>query len=88
MHIKLALPLAAQLSLHFCWKFENQLCCTSTRDLFKDATLIVRDRKEKRKEEKRRKKPCFQWELNSGPVGPLSDVLPLELSPQPLKKEQ
>ena len=66
VHIQLALPLAAQLSLYFCKKFENQLCCTSTRDLFKDAPLIVRDRKEKRKEEKN--KPSFQWESNSGPL--------------------
>ena len=40
VNIKLALRQAAQVSLHFCRKVENQLCCTSTRNLFKDAPLI------------------------------------------------
>ena len=26
--IKRALPQASQLSLYFCWKYENKLCCT------------------------------------------------------------
>ena len=33
VHIKLVSTQAAQLNLHFCWRFENQRCCTSTRDL-------------------------------------------------------
>ena len=34
--------------------------------------------------EKRRIKPNSQWELNFGPFNPLSDVLSLEIPPQPL----
>ena len=46
--IKLALPQAALLSFSFSLKVENQLCCTSTRDLIKDAPLIERFEREKR----------------------------------------
>ena len=43
MHFKLALAQAAWLRFFE----ENQLCCTSTRDLIKDALLIEQSREEK-----------------------------------------
>ena len=49
VHIQLATPQAAQLSLHFYGKVENQYCCTSTRDLIKDKSLMESDKKEKKK---------------------------------------
>ena len=77
VYIKFASPQAAQLSLNIFWKFENQQCCISTRDLFKDAPLVFRSRKGKRKEKKRRKN---QLGIKLG--ASRSDV-PLELPPQP-----
>ena len=44
--IELASPQTAQLSLHFCWKVDNQLWCASTRD---HEPLIDWNRKEKRR---------------------------------------
>ena len=55
--IKLVLPQAAQLSIHFLLR-KNQQCCTSSRDLIKDTPL--RDRK-------KRIKPSTQRESNPRP---------------------
>ena len=50
--IKLASPQAAQRSKHFFQ--ENQLCCTSVRDLLKDTPMIERETEtETEREEKK-----------------------------------
>ena len=49
VHITLALPQAAQLSLQSIWWKDEKLKderCTSTRDLLKDAPLIARQERE------------------------------------------
>ena len=76
MHIKLfSSPQAAQLSLLFCWKVENQQCCTSTWDLLMDTPPTDRDRKEKRK--KKNQLPMgFKLGISR------SEVFPLELLPR------
>ena len=57
VHIMLVLPRAVHPSINFFVK-ENRLCCTSLRDLIKDA--LLRDRK-------RRKKPNTWQESNPWP---------------------
>ena len=52
LHIKLVLAQAAQLSIHFLFR-KNQQCCTFLRDLIKDTPL--RDRKRRKKSITRRK---------------------------------
>ena len=74
VNIKLALPQAAHVSLHFRTKVENQLCCTSTRDLIKDTPVTDRE-----KGKRREKSP-----KHSGSLDPWSDVLPLELPSRPI----
>ena len=51
VQIELTSYRAAQLSFHFfCRKVENQLCYTSTWDLFKATPLTEREKKERRRE--------------------------------------
>ena len=77
----LCLQLHSYVFQFFLGKLKNQQCGTSTRDLIKYAPPI-----EIQEREKKRKKPSSQWESNSGPTDPQSDLLPLELPPQPLRK--